>query len=117
MSSGPLSFLVDLLIWSWAWLGVPLAALLVGMALRARSRRIALSSMVWALAGGLIWIAACQLIDWLNRGTWLLALPVAYRHEFGSGFFFVGGTALLVYILRKHWNGENVSAGQEKSAL
>jgi hypothetical protein len=117
MSLDLFGFLVDLLIWDWAWLGMPLVVLLVAMALHSQSRRIAVLSMVWALVGGAIWIAACHLIDWLVRGIWLLALPVAYRHEFGSGFFFVGGTALLVYILRKYLNGGNGSASEAKSAL
>ena len=96
-----LGFWVDLLIWDWAWVSIVLSLALLALALPPRGRAIALASFAWALGGGLFWIAACHVIDWLDRGVWLLALPVAYVHEFGSGFFFVGTTALVVYFVRK----------------
>jgi hypothetical protein len=93
----PLGVLVDLFIWDYAWLSLPLAGALIALLALGSTRKLAERVLLAGTAGGLLWIIICHVLDYLDRGVWLAALPVAYRYEFGSGFFWVGSLTLLIF--------------------
>src|SRR4051812_8687059 len=101
MSLTTMGTLVDLLIWDWAWVSIPTFLVIAVTSVLRQTRTIGLRSLAFGLVGGLLWVVVCHAIDWLDRGVLLFALPVAYIHEFGSGFAYVGVTTLFVLGVRR----------------